>query len=64
MTRTYRRSIRGDTAASTSPIGPRNEHSANQKQPPRPFDVAIHAPRIPHTNQTGTPYQCFSTRQP
>jgi len=47
------------TAAMTRPIGPRIAHNENQKQPPRPFVVAIHAPRTPQSNQTGIPCSSF-----
>lgn len=43
------------TAATMSPTGPITEQSKNQKQPPRPFVVAIHAPRMPQSSQTGMP---------
>jgi hypothetical protein len=49
----------GNTAAITRPMGPRNAHIKNQKHPPRPFDVPIHAPMMPQTNQSGIPSHCL-----
>src|SRR5207249_4439315 len=48
-----RRFSRDTTAAMITPSGPSTEQRRNQKQPPRPFEVAIHAPRTPHTSHTG-----------
>jgi hypothetical protein len=39
------------------PIGPNRPQRANQKQPLRPLDDAIHAPTTPQTSQTGAPNQ-------
>jgi nucleoside-diphosphate-sugar epimerase len=49
------RPARGTTAARMIPIGPRKAQSANQKQPPRPFVVAIHAPMTPRISHAGSP---------
>lgn len=43
------------TAAKISPKGPSTEQSRNQKQPPRPFVVAIQAPITPKTIHAGIP---------